>query len=125
MRETTHASIAAEALRMASEKRQRPALRLVRHTDRSVRYAADAYCQALAATKLTPSTSRRGNCLDNAPTESVFHVLKVERAHQRVRASRNKARRNLQKFFEDLSNLRRLLSAPGYRSPVDMQRMAD
>ena len=64
MRETLHAGIAIEALRMAIE-RQRPAPGLIQHSDRGVQYAADAYRQVLAAAGITPSMSRRGNCLDN------------------------------------------------------------
>ena len=31
---------------------------------------------------ITQSMSRRGNCLDNAPMESLFAALKVEHVHQ-------------------------------------------
>ena len=65
MRKTLRAGIAVDALRMAIE-RQRPAPGLIQHSDRGVQYAADAYRQVLAAAGITPSMSRRGNCLDNA-----------------------------------------------------------
>jgi len=123
MRETLHASIAPEALGMAI-KRQRPAPGLIRHSDRGIRYAADEYRQALAAAKMTPSMSRKGNCLDNAPMESFFHTLKVERVHRRVYATRDEARRDLFACIEGFCNSRRLHSATGYRSPADMERMA-
>jgi len=123
MRETLHAGIAVEALRMAI-KRQRPAPGLIQHTDRGVQYAADAYRQVLASAGITPSMSRRGNCLDNAPMESFFHTLKVERVHHRVYATRDEARRDLFGYIEGFYNPRRLHSALGYRSPADMERMA-
>lgn len=123
MRETLHAGIAVEALRMAIE-RQRPAPGLIQHTDRGVQYAADAYLQVLAAAGITPSMSRRGNCLDNAPMESFFHTLKVERVHHRVYATRDEARRDLFGYIEGFYNPRRLHSALGYRSPADMEQMA-
>jgi transposase InsO family protein len=123
MRETLHASIALEALEMAI-KRQRPAPGLVQHSDRGIQYAADEYRQALAAAKITPSMSRKGNCLDNAPMESFFHTLKVERVHHRVYATRDEARRDLFAYIEGFYNSRRLHSAIGYRSPADMERMA-
>jgi transposase InsO family protein len=68
--------------------------------------------------------SRRGNCLDNAPMESFFHTLKVERIHHRVYATRNSARRDLFGYIEGFYNSRRLNSALGYGSPADMERMA-
>ena len=135
MRETLHASIALEALDMAI-KRQRPAPGLIQHSDRGIQYAADAYRQALAAAKITPSKSRKGNCLDNVPMEVrplsrtdrvrglTYHTLKVERVHHRVYATRDEARRDLFAYIEGFYNSRRLHSAIGYRSPADMERMA-
>ncbi len=94
VRDTLHADIALEALEMAVE-RQRPAPGLVHHSDRGVQYAADACRQALAAAGITPSMSRKGNCLDDAPMESFFHTLKIERVHHRLYATRAEARRDL------------------------------
>ncbi|RVT80622.1 IS3 family transposase, partial [Rhodobacteraceae bacterium CCMM004] len=123
MRETLHAEIVLEALEMAIQ-RQRPAPGLIHHSDRGVQYAADEYRQALAAAKITPSMSRKGNCLDNAPMESFFHTLKIERVHHRVYATRDEARRDLFACIEGFYNSRRLHSGIGYRSPADMERMA-
>lgn len=94
VRDTLHADIAIEALDMAN-KRQRPGSGLVHHSDGGVQYAANAKRQALAAAGVTPSMSRRCNCLDNAPMESVFHALKVESVHHRVYATPDDARRGL------------------------------
>jgi putative transposase len=123
VRDTLHADIALEALAMAVE-RQRPAPGLIHHSDRGVKYAADDYRKALAAAGMTPSMSRKGNCLDNAPMESFFHTLKVERIHHRVYATRAEARRDLFAYIEGFYNSRRLHSGIGYRSPADMERMA-
>ena len=87
--------------------------------------------------------SRKGNCLEfkpvrasgsngpgdhlkalNAPMESFFHTLKVERGHHRVYATRDEARRGLFAYIEGFYNSRRLHSAIGYRSTADMERMA-
>lgn len=123
MRETLHASIALEALGMAVA-RQRPPPGLIHHSDRGIQYAADEYRQALAAAGISPSMSRKGNCLDNAPMESFFHTLKVERVHHRTYGTRAEARRDLFAYIEGFYNSRRLHSAIGYRSPADMERMA-
>ena len=123
MRETLHAEIALEALDMAVQ-RQRPAPGLICHTDRGIQYACEPYREALAAAKITPSMSRKGNCLDNAPMESFFHSLKVERVHHRIYATRAEARRDLFGWIEGWYNTHRLHSALGYRSPAAMERMA-
>ncbi len=128
MRETLHAGIAVEAPRMAIE-RQRPPPGLIQHSDRGVQYAADAYRQVLAAAGITPSPlvvrarttagqrmSRKGNCLDNAPMESFFHTLKVERVHHRVYPTRDAARRDLFGYIEGFYNSRRLNSPPRFPS---------
>ena len=68
--------------------------------------------------------SRKGNCLDNAPMESFFHSLKVERVHHRVYATRDEARRDLFAWIEGWYNTHRLHSALGYRSPAAVERRA-
>ena len=61
MRDTLHTEIALEALNMAVQ-RQRPSPGLVHHSDRGIQYAAEAYRSALAASSITPSMSRKGDC---------------------------------------------------------------
>jgi len=123
MRERLYTEIALEALNMAIE-RQRPAPGLIHHSDRGIQYAAEAYRQALARSGISPSMSRKGDCLDNAPMESFFHTLKTERVHHRVYATRADARRDLFQYIEGFYNSRRLHSALGYLSPAHAERMA-
>jgi transposase InsO family protein len=123
MRETLHTEIATEALSMAIE-RQRPSPGLIHHSDRGIQYAAEAYRQRLAQSGITPSMSRRGDCLDNAPMESFFHTLKTERVHHRIYRTRAEARRDLFGYIEGFYNSRRLHSSLGYISPAEAERRA-
>lgn len=123
MRETLHTEIALEALTMAI-KRQQPAAGLIHHSDRGIQYAAEAYRSMLAQSGMTPSMSRRGDCLDNAPMESFFHTLKTERVHHRRYATRAQARNDLFGYIEGFYNSHRLHSALGYISPAEMERRA-
>jgi len=123
MRETLHTEIALEALTMAI-MRQRPAPGLIHHSDRGMQYAAEPYRLALARSGITPSMSRKGDCLDNAPMESFFHSLKTERVHHRIYGTRAEARRDLFQYIEGFYNSRRLHSALGYISPALAERMA-
>lgn len=120
MRETLHAEIATAALDMAIA-RQRPRPGLVHHSDRGIQYACEAYRQTLAASRILPSMSRKGDCLDNAPMESFFHSLKVERVHHRRYATRAEARRDLFAYIEGFYNSRRLHSALGYITPSEAE----
>lgn len=70
------------------------------------------------------SMSRNGDCLDNALMERFFHVLKTERVHHRVYATRADARRDLFQYIEGFYNSRRLHSALGYFSPALAERLA-
>ncbi|KQP73783.1 hypothetical protein ASF41_18100 [Methylobacterium sp. Leaf111] len=58
-------------------------------------YAAEAYRTHFADMTATPSMSRTGCCVDNAPMESFFHTLKVELVHQRRWATRDEVRGDL------------------------------
>ena len=63
--------------------------------------------------------SRRGNCLDTAPMESVCASRKTERVHEARFRTRAEARAAV---FEDIAvfyNRQRLHSALGYRTPVE------
>ena len=104
--------------------RQRPVPGLIHHSDRGIQYAAEPYRLALARSAITPSMSRKGNCLDNAPMESFFHSLKTERVHHRIYRTRAEARRDLFQYIEGFYNSRRLHSALRYISPAFAKRMA-
>jgi transposase InsO family protein len=105
MRETLHTEIALQALTMAIV-RQRPAPGLIHHSDRGIQYAAEPYRRVLARSGFTPSMSRKGDCLDNAPMESFFHSLKTERVHHRIYGTRAEARRDLFQHIEGFYNSR-------------------
>jgi transposase InsO family protein len=109
-----------EALHMAIQHR-RPTGRLLHHSDRGVQYASEAYQQLLSANGIETSMSRKGNCYDNAVTESFFSTLKRERTHRRMYATRESARRSLFEYIEVFYNRKRLHSTLGYRSPADYE----
>jgi len=62
---------------------------LLLHNDRGSQYASEDYAQVLEKHGITPSMSRKGNCWDNACSETLFSSLKVERLYgQRFQAIR-------------------------------------
>lgn len=48
------------------------------HSDQGWHYQLDYYIQELSKNEFIQSMSRKGNCLDNSPIESFFHLLKTE-----------------------------------------------
>jgi putative transposase len=70
------------ALRMAWFRR-RPKPGVIIHSDRGSQYCSDDFVAALKSYGMIASMSRKGDCWDNAPTESLWSRLKVARVHGR------------------------------------------
>jgi putative transposase len=80
MYERIQSDLACRALRSAYWQRKPPP-GLILHSDRGSQYASRAYRQLAASFGMTMSMSRRANAWDNAPMESFFKTLKVERIY--------------------------------------------
>jgi transposase InsO family protein len=82
MRPDMQRDLVIDALEMAWFKRN-PDKRagLIFHSDRGSQYASDDFSEVLKGHGITPSMSRKGNCWDNACSETLFGSLKVERLH--------------------------------------------
>ena len=104
---------------MALQRHGPPPHGLVHHSDRGVQYAAEPYRAVLARYGITQSMSRKGDCLDNAPMESVFASLKTEHVHHVHYRSRDEARAALFEYLEVFYNRQRLHSGLGYRTPAE------
>ncbi len=66
-----------QAVRAAATELQLPTDVIIQ-SDQGAQFQSSAYCFLTSQFGITPSMSRRGNCLDNAPTESFFSHLKEE-----------------------------------------------
>ena len=111
------ADLVTDALSMAWFRRK-PAPGVILHSDRGSQYASQAMTAKLAEYGMTASMSRKGNCWDNAPTESFFNSLKNERVHGTVYATRADAQADLFEYIEVFYNRSRRHSTLGYSSPV-------
>ena len=65
--------------------------------------------------------SRKGDCWDNAVSESFFHTLKTELTHHIKFQTRREAQGEIFKFIEVFYNRKRLHSSNGYLSPDDYE----
>ena len=118
--ETMHAQCTViPALMQAIQKRRiRPNCGLLFHSDRGVQYACDDLRKILTRYGITQSMSRKGNCWDNAPTESWFNSFKNEWVHGIRYATHADMKATSFEYIEVFYNLKRQHSTLGYRSPI-------
>jgi transposase InsO family protein len=111
------ADIVTDALTMAWFRRK-PAPGLMHHSDRGSQYASHAFQEKLKEYGMTCSMSRKGNCWDNAPTESWFNSFKNERAHGVRYSTREEMTAESFEYIEVFYNRKRLHSTLGNKSPI-------
>ena len=109
-------AIVLDALTMAWFRRK-PTPGLIHHSDRGSQYASHAFQARLNEYGMVCSMSRKGNCWDNAPTESFFNSLKNERVHGTRYPTKAEAKADLFDYIEPFYNRKRLHSTLGYASP--------
>lgn len=110
-----------DALRMAWFRRHPdPKAGLIFHSDRGCQYASRDYRQVLSEYGITASMSRRGDCWDNACSETLFGSLKVERLHGERFLTRRQAKDAVVDWLL-WYNRTRLHSTLAYVSPVQFE----
>ena len=88
------------------------------HSDRGVQYTATAFKQSTQQHGFIQSMSRKGDCWDNAVSESFFATLKTEEV-VRPYDDADSAHRAIASYIHGFYNSQRLHSTLGYRSPND------
>jgi len=119
MSETMHQELTLQALHVALGWRN-PDAGLVHHSDRGSQYAAHDYRGKLEALGITVSMSRKGDCWDNAPMESVNGTVKVECVHDRHFETREQARLAIVEFI-GYYNTQRRHSSLGNVTPAQFE----
>jgi len=119
MAQRMHASLVTDAIGMAAGN---IALQdgCVFHSDRGSQYTSAEYRTKLRQLDVAPSVGRTGVCWDNALAESFFAALKNELVHRTAFPTRRHARRAIVSYIEGFYNRRRLHSALGYRTPLEV-----
>jgi putative transposase len=114
------------ALQDALKTRSQDDLRgLVHHSDQGVQYASKEYVQYLEEHGIQVSMSRKGNPYDNAFAESFMKTLKYEEVLLNEYETYKEAMDNIERFIEDVYNLKRLHSSIGYQSPIEFEKTID
>ena len=104
--------------------RRHPQPGLIFHSDRGSQYCSHEFQGTLAGYKMKSSLSRKGNCWDNAHTESLWGRLKVGRLYGQKFDTRRDA------MYEVIDWLtfyyhRRRHSTLGYVSPMQLEKRCD
>ena len=115
-------ALVVRAFEMAQHLRGNPE-GVIFHSDRGSQYASWQFRQRLKAAKATLSMSRKGNCYDNAVSESFFNTLKSELVYPGgVFDTRWAARTRIYDFIGTFYNFNRIHSSLGVCSPVDFEQ---
>ena len=102
---------------------RQPGSELILHSDRGSQYASQRLRQVLRENNITQSMSSKGNCYDNAPTESFFSTLKRELVYRQSFKTREEAKKSLFEFIEIFYNRQRRHSTLGYLSPMQFEKL--
>jgi transposase InsO family protein len=120
MRPDMHRSLVIDALEMGLFQRRPLKGQLIFHSDRGSQYASDDFRAVLDQHGVMASMSRKGNCWDNAVTETLFGSLKVERLHgerfETIRQAKDAVLAWLLWY-----NRQRMHSTLNYLSPVEFE----
>lgn len=97
---------------------------LIFHSDRGVQYACKAFANLLGSSLgVLRSMSRKGNCWDNAVSESFFKTIKVELVYQRTFLNQEQAKLVLFDWIETWYNKNRRHSALGYKTIKEFEQL--
>jgi transposase InsO family protein len=97
---------------------RRPPQGLMIHSDRGIQYCCEGFREKIAEYGFVQSMSRKGNCWDNAVSESLFRSLKTEWAYHIDLDDLGHAQRELFEYIEAFYNNQRLHATLGYLSPA-------
>ena len=120
MAQTMDTDLILSAMNMAL-KRRKAVSGLLFHSDRGSQYASQAFQEHLKGYGVSQSMSRKGNCWDNACSESFFGTLKLE-CCDRVFTTRKEASSAIFEYIEVFYNRQRLHSSLGYLSPEQFEQ---
>jgi putative transposase len=115
-------SLVSDALSKAIGDRK-PKAGLIIHSDRGSQYASLNVRNLIAENHMIQSMSSKGNCYDNAPTESFFSTLKRELVYRESYNTREEAKQSLFEYIELFYNRQRRHSTLGYVSPMQFENL--
>ena len=113
-------ALAVAALELAVKARK-PARGLMHHSDRGSPYASEAYRALEKKHGLVVSMSNKGDCWDNAVSESFFATLKTELGRSTVYRTQGEAIAAIEEYIERYYNPYRRHSTLGQLNPIEFE----
>lgn len=110
-----------EAFEEAVEATKDCQFRRTFHSDQGWAYQMNDYQQLLKDHQIFQSMSRKGNCLDNAPMENFFGIMKQEMFYGKVYRSRRELEQAIHDYIR-YYNEDRIKEKLGYLSPVEYRQ---
>jgi len=95
---------------------------LIFHSDRGSQFASQDVKELLKQKQITQSMSAKGNCFDNAITESFFSRLKNEHVFFEKYQTRKEAHSSIFNYIEIFYNRKRKHSAINYMAPFEFEK---
>ena len=120
MDDNMSSSLVVAAFQQAILRRKRPTGFLF-HSDRGVQYASKDFRSMIAGYGIQQSMSRKGNCWDNAVSESFFGTLKNELMSDLRFSTRKEAQGAIFEYVEVFYNNHRRHSTLGYLPPNEYE----
>lgn len=109
-----------EALDIVKDSKYRTTI----HSDQGWHYQHDKWVKTLKKNKVFQSMSRKGNCIDNAPIESFFGILKQEMYHGELLHTYDELKRKIEEHIHYYNN-KRIKGKLGGMSPVAYRNHTD
>lgn len=120
MTDHLRAELVIDALQMAISRRK-PDPGVIHHSDQGSQYTAVLFTGRCKQAGITPSTGSKGDCFDNAVSESFHASLKKELIYRHSWPTRAEARTAVFEYIEGWFNPRRRHSTLGYLSPDEYE----
>ena len=92
------------------------------HSDRGFQYTSNEFNKKIKKYKMIHSMSEVGRCLDNAPMEGFFGILKSERYHLKKYSNYEELKNDIEDYINFYNN-ERLQKRLGRKSPNDYRKI--
>ena len=103
---------------------RKPGKGLIWHSDRGSQYCAKSHRSILKDHKIIQSMSRKGDCWDNATSESFFSTIKREMPQMGAFVDQTQAATTIFEYIEVFYNRIRAHSTIGYLAPAEFEEDA-
>jgi len=121
---TLSSKLVSKALLKAINSRK-PEPGLIFHSDQGSQYASKNVRSIFKFHGIQQSMSAKGNCYDNAITESFFHTFKTEFVYFENFQTKEVAKLKTFDYIEVFFNRERIHSALGYLSPEEFEQLQE